>query len=70
MKKTITTLLLLFVLSLWLEAKNKDQPIVITFDGNKLIGTSELEELVAAEKPSRFAFWKEKKSTINALLIN
>ncbi|MBD3792682.1 MAG: BamA/TamA family outer membrane protein [Campylobacterales bacterium] len=69
MKKTITTLLLLFVLSLWLEAKNKDQPIVITFDGNKLIGTSELEELVTAEKPSRFAFWKEKKSTINALLI-
>jgi len=58
----------LFIASL-LEARNKDEPIKITFEGNEVIETSQLEELVGAKKPSIFAFWKEDKSTINALLI-
>ena len=58
----------LFIASL-LEARNRDEPIKITFEGNKIIKTSQLEELVGAKKPSIFAFWKEDKSTINALLI-
>lgn len=68
--RSIAYSLVFFVLFLsLLEARNKDEPTVITFHGNEVIDTSMLEALVGVDKPSFFAFWKEDVSTVNALLI-
>jgi len=72
MKITEYTLLIFFTLSLFtklLVAKNIDQPIVITFEGNIHIDTATLEEFVGAKRPSSYIFWKDNVATINELYI-
>lgn len=65
-------LVIFFTLLLAIEpltAKNIDQPIVITFKGNKIISTDELEDLVGAKRPSVYIFWKNDVAIINELYI-
>jgi len=72
MKITEYILLIFFTLSLFtklLVAKNIDQPIVITFEGNIHIDTATLEELIGAKRPSSYIFWKDNVATINELYI-
>jgi translocation and assembly module TamA len=51
------------------DAKNKNEPIAITFRGNHTIATSALEEVIGAKRPSPIAVWKENIATINAQYI-
>jgi translocation and assembly module TamA len=67
--RVLSTLLLCWITLITLNAKNMDVPIVITFDGNKEIVTSSLEEVVGAKRASPIAIWKDDIATINALYI-
>jgi len=52
--------LIFFLLSILLVAKKADSVLVpIVFEGNKVISTSELEEVIGVEKPPFYAFWKD-----------
>ncbi len=47
-----------------------DREVVIDFEGNRIIETSALEELVGAKRPSFFAKWKEDVAKINEVYIS
>jgi len=71
LKKHLTVvLLLIFFLTLSLLAKPIEREVVVTFQGNKMIKTSDLEALIGAKRPSVFAKWKKNIATINELYID
>jgi len=52
--------LILSLLSSLLLAKKADSVLIpIIFEGNRVISTSELEEVIGVEKPPSYAFWKD-----------
>jgi len=58
--KIIRYFLIFFLLSNFIVAKKSDSVLTpILFEGNSVIATSELEELIGVEKPSFFLFWKD-----------
>jgi len=67
-KKTIIILFTLFLNIA--NAKNMDIPIPITFQGNRDIETSSLEEVVGAKKASALSYINEGVTTINSLYIS
>ena len=64
-------ILVLLLLSLSLSAKNNKVTLVpIFFEGNKIISTSDLEEVIGAKKPPFYAFWKERVAKIPAKMYD
>jgi len=65
-KKTITIIFTLFFIA---NAKNMDAPIPITFQGNRYIDTSSLEEVVGAKRDSALSVINQGVATINEMYI-
>ncbi len=64
-------ILIFLLLTLSLSSKNDKVTLVpIFFQGNKIISTSELEEVVGAKKPQFYLFWKDKVAKINAKMYD
>jgi len=58
--KTSRYFLILFLLSNFIIAKKADSVLTpIIFEGNRVVSTSELEELIGVDKPPFFVFWKD-----------
>jgi translocation and assembly module TamA len=53
-----------------LGATKPQKEVILTFEGNSVIETSELEELVGAKRPSFFARWREDVAKINPAYID
>jgi len=57
-------------LTLSLSSKSADTVMVpIIFEGNQIIDTDTLEDVVGVKKPPIYAIWKEKKPQINSILL-
>ncbi len=64
-------ILILLLLTLSLSSKNDKVTLIpIVFEGNKIVATSDLEEVIGAKKPPFYAFWKEKLSKVNAKMYD
>ena len=64
-------LLLLFIFTISLSAKSLgDSSVSITFEGNKAVSSSDLEEFVGAKRPSLITrLWKKNEAKINSILL-
>ena len=61
--------LIFFLLTSLLIAKKADSVLTpIIFEGNKVISTSELEDVIGVEKPPLYAFWKDDVSKVDIKL--
>ncbi len=59
-------ILIFLLLTLSLSSKNDKVTLVpIVFEGNKIVSTSDLEEVVGAKKTPFFLFWKKRVAKIN-----
>ena len=59
-------ILIFLLLTLSLSSKNDKVALVpIVFEGNKIVSTSDLEEVIGAKKPPFYVFWKEKSSKVH-----
>ena len=60
---------LFFILLTLLSAQKADTVMVpIVFEGNKIVSTSALEDVIGAIKPPAYAFWRDKTAKIDAIL--
>jgi len=63
------TIIIIFTLGFVANAKNMNAPIPITFEGNRYIDTSSLEEVVGAKRASALSFINQGIATINEMYI-
>jgi translocation and assembly module TamA len=60
---------LFFILFTLLSAQKADTVMVpIVFEGNRIVSTSELEDVIGVIKPPAYAFWRDKTAKIDAIL--
>ncbi len=58
-------LILLLIVSSLSSKNNKAILVPIIFEGNKIVSTSDLEEVIGAKKPPFYVFWKDRLPKVN-----